>query len=175
MFKTWIEYVLENWRRQDTLSGGDPSALDSALRVNERCFHELLVARRSPEAILRDVPEAATAQPGPGFDGDQVFGRHYTFFQQLHDVNIPAAWARVDADVLALWGEAEAVTGRDDHEAIAKVVEARHPGRGQFRVVPGSSHGFDWPTPRARPSAPRCPAGSAGSSTRPSSRRSGPG
>ncbi len=143
VFKTWIEYVLENWRRQDTLSGGDPAALDSALRVNERCFHELLVARRSPEAILRDIPEAATAQPGPGFDGDQVFGRHYTFFQQLHDVNIPAAWARVDTDVLALWGEAEAVTGRDDHEAIAKVVESSHPGRGQFRVVPGSSHGLD--------------------------------
>jgi hypothetical protein len=143
VFKTWIEYVLENGRRQHTLAGGDLAMLDGGVRIVERYLHELLVARRAPEAILRDIPEAATVRPAIGYDGDQIYGRHYTFFQQLYDVNIPLAWGRFEADVLALWGEADAVSGRDDHEWIAAIVEARHPGRGSFRVIPRSSHGFD--------------------------------
>jgi dienelactone hydrolase len=143
VFKTWLEYLLENARRQHILTGDDPAMLDVGIRIQERCLHELLVARKAPGAILREIPEAETVRPSIGFDGDQVFGRHYTFFHQLNDVNVPAAWAKVDADVLALWGEAEAVSGRDDHEAIAAIVEATHPGRGSFRVVPKSSHGFD--------------------------------
>ncbi len=143
VFKTWLEYMLENGRRQHTLAGGNLAMLDIGIRIQERCLHELLVARKAPEAILREIPEAVTVRPAIGFDGDQVFGRHYTFFHQLNDVNIPLAWGRIEADVLSLWGEADAVSGRDDHEAIAAVVEAAHPGRGQFRVVPRSGHGFD--------------------------------
>ena len=58
-------------------------------------------------------------------------------------MNVPAAWGRVEADVLSLWGEADAVSGRDDHEWIAALVAARHPGRARFAVVPRSGHGFD--------------------------------
>lgn len=142
VFKTWFEYLLENQRRQAALGGDDYAKIDADLRLSERFHHALLVEKEAPTAILREHPEIEGARGSLGFDGDQVFGRHYTFFPQLNDTNIPAAWAKLGADVLALWGEADFVSGRDDHEAIAALVEAKHKGRGRFRVVPGSTHGF---------------------------------
>jgi dienelactone hydrolase len=143
VFKTWLEYLLENERRQSLLSGDDPAEVDRALRLSERFHHGLLVEKKAPEAIVREHPQVEAARRGLGTERDQVFGRHYTFFQQLYDVNLPEAWAKLDADVLALWGEADYVSGRDDHEAIAALVDAKHKGRGRFLLVPGSDHGFN--------------------------------
>ncbi len=143
VFKTWLEYLLENERRQFHLGGGGPADFDRAVRLSERFHHGLLVEKKAPAAILREHPEIEGVRQGLGVEGDQVFGRHYTFFQQLYDVNVPEAWAKLDADVLALWGEADFVSGRDDHEAIAAIVDAGHKGRGRFLLVPKSDHGFD--------------------------------
>lgn len=143
LIKTWLEYLLENERRQFTLSGGDLAAFDQAVRRSERFHHALLVEKLPPEKIFARDPELNNARADLALSGDQIFGRHYSFFQQLHGTNIPAAWSALDASVLALWGEAEFVSTREDHEWIADIVNRKHDGQGRFQVVPGSDHGFN--------------------------------
>ncbi len=142
LVKTWLEYLAENHRRQALLAGTHPADLDRQARALEKFNHELLVDKKSPEEVVKEDSSLAALAGEFGLQGDQLFGRHYTFFQQLHDVNLPEFWAKSDGQVLALWGEAEYVSGRDDHELIAAIVNAKHEGQGAFAVVKQSDHGF---------------------------------
>ncbi len=140
--KNWFEYLLENDRRQRQLAGVDLAVIDRGSRLLERFHHEFLVNKRIPTEITADRPELAAAVAEMGVNGDLVFGRHHTFFHQLADVNVAEAWSKVNAHVLALWGEAEIVTSRQDHEDLAAYIDARSPGKGRFQLVPESDHGF---------------------------------
>lgn len=140
--QTWFEYILENERRQVTLSGGNLVELDQLIRSSERFHHEYLVAKRRPSEIVDQTPELRAIAPILGVSGDLVFGRHYTFFHQLADLNAPEAWSKFGGDLLALWGEAEVVTSRRDHEQLAEFHNASHPGKGRFQMIPESDHGF---------------------------------
>lgn len=144
LVKTWLEYLAENSRRQAMLAGTDPAAFDQQARRLERFHHALHVEKKSPQQIFEASPELREPLADDlMLDGDSFFGRHFTFFQQLNDVNLPEHWRKLDCDVLSMWGVAEFVTGRDDHEQIAAIVNARHPGKGTFFAVPDTDHGFE--------------------------------
>ena len=88
--KTWPEYLAENSRRQSMLGGVNPVAFDTQARLLERFNHAMLIDKHSPEQILNEHPNS------PPFDQtsdneqlESVYGRHYTFFQQLYDQNLP--------------------------------------------------------------------------------------
>jgi alpha-beta hydrolase superfamily lysophospholipase len=141
--KTWLEYLTENTRRQAMLSGGDPVEVDTLARQTERFHHDLLVNHKSPAAILTENPDLKGAAGEVGLTSeDTIFGRHFTFFQQLHDVNLARAWKQAATNTLALWGEAEFVTSREDHDWIAAIVDSTRAGRGKMQVVTDSDHGF---------------------------------
>lgn len=140
--KTWIEYLAENHRRQALLAGANLADYDRLARGLEKFNHELLVDKKSPRQILEDDSKLTEIPAEMGMQGDLLFGRHYQFFQQLNDVNLPEAWSKHKGHALALWGEAEFVTGRDDHEQIAAIINELRPGQGEFQVVKASDHGF---------------------------------
>jgi hypothetical protein len=144
LVKTWLEYLAENSRRQATLAGADHVMYDQQARGLELFHHLMHIDKKSPEAIFSAHPELRERLSEElMLDGDSFFGRHYTFFQQLHDVSLTEHWSKLDCHVLAMWGVAEFVTGRDDHEQIAAIVNERHPGKGRFLAVPDSDHGFN--------------------------------
>jgi hypothetical protein len=74
--------------------------------------------------------------------GESLAGRNLAFFRQLASKNLAEAWSRFDGHALAVWGEADFVSGRSDHELIAHLVNRSHPGRGRFVALAGSDHGF---------------------------------
>jgi uncharacterized protein len=140
--KPWFEYLNENTRRQNRIVGTDPATIDRNVRDQARFTHELFDSKRSPAQIAEAVPELREwiAQALP--DKTHWYGRHFTFYQQLNDQNMPAHWAKVDAQVLAIHGHADAVAFEDDHAMIAEVVNTARPGRGRFVEMPGIDHGF---------------------------------
>ncbi len=78
------------------------------------------------------------------FDGgDQVWSRHYSFWQELNDLNMPQIWKDVKANVLIIRGEGdfEAFSNKD-HEDIEKIVNTYNPGKGRFLLIPNMDHGF---------------------------------
>ncbi len=142
VFKTWIEYELENARRQLPLAGLEDVDVDRNLRKLTVFLHELHNLKRTPEEIKRARPELTGVVNDRYPDGVHSASRHYKFWQQLGDVSFPAHWRKVESDVLVLWGKAEFVSTEADHAFIAKSINQRHPGRATFMPLDNIDHFF---------------------------------
>ncbi len=141
--KSWYEYALENTRRQLLLAGVGDAEVDQVLRDEARFQYELVFGRKTPAEIVESNADLASHVNQTSPDGQHVFDRSAAFFQQLHDRNLASEWAKVSANVLAIWGEADFVSARDDHERIAAIAERAGQGGGRFVELEGCDHGFN--------------------------------
>jgi uncharacterized protein len=140
--KTWIEYALENFRRQTALADVDPGEIDKRMRIEAAYAHHLCVEKMSPRQIAEKFPELKAHVDQVAPDGISYFGRHYTFFQQLAAKELGDAWSRFGGDALAMWGKCDFVSSEGDHALIAEIVNLDHPGHGVFAPIAGADHGF---------------------------------
>ena len=59
------------------------------------------------------------SEDGQTITDDRYFvDRSLTFFRQLADKNLGAAWESFDGHALAIWGKADFVSNEDDHALI---------------------------------------------------------
>jgi pimeloyl-ACP methyl ester carboxylesterase len=140
--RTFLEYQLENTRRQLSLAGAAPADLQDGVRAGGRVFERIVRDGRTPRQVREESPELAATVDRMSGDGVHLYTRHPDYFRQLEDVNLARVWSGVDAHVLALWGTADFVASRADHPWIAEVVERARPGRGNFEEVPRADHGM---------------------------------
>jgi pimeloyl-ACP methyl ester carboxylesterase len=138
--KNFLEYLVENRRRQAPRNGEGPLTTERRQRVYTEFMVRFLIDGRTPGEIWEAYPHLVDAVAHT--DETHFFGRHASFFHQLHATPIVEAWSHVDAFVLAIHGEYDWVSARDDHERIAVVVNAAHPGRGRFVGLTGLDHAF---------------------------------
>ena len=141
MVKTFMEYMLENTRRQATLSGNDATAIDATLRDLAIVLHSLLVEHKNPKDIARMRPELGTvlSRFAPG---SRISGRTPQFWAQATNRNLPAHWAKGDASVLAIWGNGDFIATGVDHPLIADIVNKARAGKASSIVLDGVDHGF---------------------------------
>jgi len=127
----WFEYELSNLRRQLELAGEQPAKIDADLSDKEICMHRLLVEKEDEAAIEKDKPDCKThnAYPAPA-----------TYLQEVAQLNLGDTWSKVSAPVLVLYGTADFVTARSDHERIAQIVNASHAGAATFVPIEGMDH-----------------------------------
>jgi pimeloyl-ACP methyl ester carboxylesterase len=142
VFRTWYEYQVENVRRQTRLAGADFSTVEAAARNEIAVLAELYLARKSPVEVAKAHPELRRHMSEFIKDDKYMYGAHYMFFQQLSGLNMPEAWAKTDAHVLAMWGKGDFVAPGPDHEMIAEAVNEAHPGKGEYRAL-DADHGFN--------------------------------
>jgi pimeloyl-ACP methyl ester carboxylesterase len=138
--KTWLEYTLENERRQMGLSGSSPAEIDDALHGSARLFDEVLMERRPLDQAAASSPELAAAASRVSQDPTHLFGRHVDYFRELAGVNLARIWSSLDTRVLILWGTADFVSSRGDHTWLAEVVNRARPGRALFEEVAQADH-----------------------------------
>ena len=107
------------WRR----AGVDE--LELAQRLARLAELERLIYREklTPELAFETAPELRRGLE-TSYVGDRAFGRTVRFFQELDRVDLEAAWRRQLCPVLALHGEHDWVTTRDDALAIAALARA---------------------------------------------------
>lgn len=139
--KTWTEYFLENTRRQEILAGRSLTAIDATLRAQAAAMSCLLDLKMTPDEVIAKHPNLAAAVRDMAPNG-LMYGRPVAFWSQLSNYNFPEYWTKVDAHVLALWGDSEFITTEEDHPLIAEVVNSARPGKGKYVKLPGSDHGF---------------------------------
>jgi hypothetical protein len=94
-----------------------------------------------PEEVIAKFPKLQRAVNEFAPNG-LMFGRPVAFWSQLSNYNFPSYWTKVDAHVLALWGENEFITTEEDHPLIAEVVNKAHAGKGKYVKLSNSDHGF---------------------------------
>jgi dienelactone hydrolase len=142
--KTWFERMLGFERRAKELAGAPAAELDAHMHALSRYFVAYLLDRKDPAAIEREQPALAgtwgkIVGTGPG----SHYGRPLAFHQQAAAQDWAAAWARVSAPVLALYGEYDWFEDAEAHRLVADIANRRKAGQGEFVTIPATDHHFD--------------------------------
>ena len=72
----------------------------------------------------------------------------------LQAINASRAWSRVRVPTLAIWGEADILMHRIDHERLVALVDANASGVARLLTIPGMDHAMRVPGPNGRPELP---------------------
>jgi len=68
--------------------------------------------------------------------------RSRAYNDELYATNIPSAWKGFKGSTLLLWGEADYISAKHDHELLRDMIQAADPGSVTFTVVPDADHGM---------------------------------
>jgi pimeloyl-ACP methyl ester carboxylesterase len=138
--RSWMERLITFERlRLEQQKDANPKSVK--LRVDQltQLYTMILQQRKTPAQATAERPDLASAwTEGP----TEQYGRPIAFMQQLQQLVPDELWSGVDKPTLAIWGEADIVMHREDHERVVRIVNARRPGAGRFVAVPGMDHGM---------------------------------
>ena len=142
--RPFAEYLVENRRRSRWLqSRPDLAQLEDEQRSSARLLHYLLVENGSVRDVTIKHPDLGAIAKTMFPDEEHFINlRTLQHVRQLNDQNVARVWASLDTHVLALFGEFDIRTLPLDHEYIAAIVNAGHPGKGAWQVLPKMDHGF---------------------------------
>jgi dienelactone hydrolase len=141
--KSWFERMMGFERRARELGGAPAAELDRDMRSLARFFVSYLLDRKDPATIAREQPGLAHLWPRIVGTGEGThYGRPLAFHRQAAARDWAAAWARVDAPVLALHGEYDWFEDADAHRLVADIANRKNAGRGRFVQIPATDHHF---------------------------------
>jgi hypothetical protein len=142
--KTWYEYILEMFRFQNPIAGVDYVENEKIVQDMIKILYDFLVLKKDPKDIAVNDDIKKVMKEWIEFDGGtQVWSRHYSFWQQLQDLNMPEIWKNVKSNVLVIRGEGDfEAFSYTDHEDIVKIVNTYNQGAGTFLLIPNMDHGF---------------------------------
>lgn len=144
VLKSWHEYMHEVHREQAIKRGDDFIRLDANTRAVAPLLAEFFLMKKSPAELEQNPGYLSLMQNGiMSFQDDRLFGRHYTFWQDLNDQNQTAAWKEAGVHTLAMYGEydLQAISG-EAAKNIAALVNAYHPGKGSYKILAKTEHAF---------------------------------
>jgi uncharacterized protein len=142
--KTWYEYIIDMYRFQNPITGVDYIENEKIVTDLTKVLYEYLILKKHPKDIIVSDDIKKEMKDNMEYEGgDQVWARNYKFWQELQDLNMPEVWKSVKANVLIIRGEGdfEAFSNKD-HEDIVNIVNAYHPGKGKFLLIPNMDHAF---------------------------------
>lgn len=142
--KPWLEYLIEVFRDQRPITGSDYVQIDEDMKTLLPLTYEFMVLKKTPSELAQNAAYKKHLEEHFGYDGkDHLFGRHYTFLQELNDIPGNKAWKDAAAYTLAIYGEADVqAINEAGTRMIADVVNSYHPGKATFEFLPRTDHGF---------------------------------
>ena len=138
--KTWFEHMLEIERRRFSLMGKSPGEVSDRMKGVATLYYEWLIEGRSVDDILKEQPKLADLWP-EGKDHAHLYGRPLGFYQQLHQLNLAAAWSRVKVPTYVLHGAFDWIMSREDPELITAYVN-KNGDLASFYEIPNTGHTF---------------------------------
>jgi len=143
--RPFAEYLVENHRRNQRVRyKRDPAGLETEVRQLGQFLRKVLAEKREPEAVVKENPELAKAAKLVFATNPKLaYGvRSLRYFQEVEDQNMAEVWGGLGIPTLALVGEFDLRASAYDHEYLAEMVNARHPGKGTWKQIPRADHGF---------------------------------
>lgn len=141
---TWAERTLNFERKVLELGGTDPKALAREASARFEFLSRYLVKGETPGQIAAaDATLGSVWSRISGTSESGQYGRPFAFHHQAQRADWAGAWSRVNAPVLALYGEYDWFESRDATSLIARIANARQPGRGTFIEIPRLNHHFE--------------------------------
>jgi pimeloyl-ACP methyl ester carboxylesterase len=140
---TWAERMLKFERNALELRGTAPEQLAREMTLRLQFFDRYLIGNQTPSQIAAsDANVGGVWSRIVGTTTDNQYGRPFAFHQQAQRADWAAAWAKVKSPVLAIYGEYDWFESRDAASLIARIVNAKSPGRGTYAEVPRMNHHF---------------------------------
>jgi pimeloyl-ACP methyl ester carboxylesterase len=140
---TWAERMLKFERNALELGGTAPDQLAGEMTLRLQFFDHYLIRKETPARIAAsDARVGAVWSRIVGTSADGQYGRPFAFHQQAQRADWAGAWAKVDAPVLALYGEYDWFESHDAASLIARIVNAKSAGHGTFAEIPRMNHHF---------------------------------
>jgi hypothetical protein len=140
---SWLEWEIRSPRIQGPLGGKTLAQVDTEVRSATQFYSYLFTEKKSIDWIKSNHPELKAIADENSPDGIMLGDRSIQFMQEVNDKNFCEAWANLgETRVLALFGEYDWVSLREDQTQVADAVNAAHPNHAEFRVIPSADHIF---------------------------------
>lgn len=120
-FKSWYEHMLEIERRILEIEGKSQKEIYHLMNtVYIPLYYEMLVKKRSFDAILKDHP---TFKPYHRQGLHHMYGRPMVYYHQMQDFNFAEHWEQVTVPVRIRWGTNDWIMTEHDNDMIISVLE----------------------------------------------------
>lgn len=130
----WIDYDKTNTIRQMYLANMPTDQILKEMTIHDKAMHEFFVNKKSPQDILKTMPEAASYMQFPV---------HYTYMQQLADLDMAKTLKKSNADVVLLYGEADFIGSQwPELERFAADINKERATPIQIQKIPALDHFF---------------------------------
>ncbi|WP_119681110.1 PDZ domain-containing protein [Indioceanicola profundi] len=147
VLRNWHDYILDVIRIQDVVFGdGDPVQSAERAESARETLRRFYLEKRPPADLeAEDALHGRILRDFHGWDGEErLFGRHYSYWHQLPEQPLTAAWRDTLAETLVLHGAEDAAAVNDeDHRLIAEVVNHYRPGTACYVEFLETDHGMD--------------------------------
>lgn len=153
VFRPWNEFLLEMHRVQKPLLDNlTYQQTEDFARTIHKIYYEFFINKKSPAQLLQ-IPEfrdLTISELGYKKDSNDMWGRHWKFWQQIDSLDLAKSWGEVKCPVLVLHG------GTDYEQCsvvepmmIEKTVNEKYPGNALWITIPDLDHFMmkskDWP------------------------------
>ncbi len=141
---TWFEYILAMFRFQNPIMGSDPAENEEMIAKAIPLLYTYLIDKEDPAVLARMPLYDSLLREMMQYDGEgHVWDRHYSYWQELQDVNQAAAWRDCDAKVLVMRGSGDLEAfSTEQHEGIVRTINHYHPGSASLILLRNSDHAF---------------------------------
>lgn len=130
--RSWLEYEMENSRRQAEMANTPYDEISANMRAKEKALHYLMVEKQTVKDIVAKHPETAPYLRYPQHPEK--------YLQAVGNLELAKLWMETDAHVLVVHGKADFVSFAKDHDLIAKVVNSKRAGKATYIELPNSDH-----------------------------------
>lgn len=153
VFRPWSEFLLEMHRVQKPLLENlTYQQTEDFMRTIHKIYYEFFVLKKSPEELAQ-IPEykdLAVSELGYKKDSNDMWGRHWKFWQQIDSLDLAKSWGEVKCPVLILHGATDyEQCSVVEPMLIEKTVNEKHPGHATWITIPDLDHFMmksnDWP------------------------------
>lgn len=144
VFRPWNEFLLEMHRVQKPLMEGlTYQQTEEFVRGIQPIYNDFFNHKKSPEELYQ-VPsyqKLVVSELGYKPGSNDMWGRHWHFWQQLDSLNLAETWSHVNCPVLVLHGTADyEQCSAVEPMLIKQTVNEAHPGYATQITIEGIDH-----------------------------------
>lgn len=142
VFQTWYEYILNMLRFQEPRTDEAYIPFENDMQEYIKLFYAHYVEFKPLEEVIRNQKWKELLERDFLLDeeGNLLF-RKAEFWQEIAKHTLTEAWAKTEAHVLSMFGEADfEVFNAFSMQEIARIVNAYHPENGTFVEIKGTDH-----------------------------------
>ena len=143
VFRPWAEFLPEMHRVQFPLDGHSYTKTEQDVRMIHRIYDDFFNKKKTVEELYQvpEYKELVRREFGYEKGNEDLWGRHYRYWQQIDSFDMAAAWSGVQCPVLSVFGGADFIACSElEHQLIERTVNSVHPGNCTHITIPDIDH-----------------------------------